>query len=118
MAAERPQKTTRLLDATVVSWLLRLGLIGSAALLAVGLVLQLVAGDMVARPMTLIPQAPGAERSWGEVVTSLGVLLLALTPVARAAMLVGLWIKEKDWRFVLVAAAVLCVLGVAVALGV
>lgn len=117
MAAENARRK-RLFDARAVSWLLKLGLIGSAALLAVGLVMQLASGDTVARPMTLLPRAPGVERSWGEAVMSLGVLVLAATPVARALALVGLWIKERDWRFVMVAGAVLFVLGVAIALGV
>lgn len=116
MAADEPQEEKRLLDAKTVSWLLKTGLVGSAALLAIGLVLQLASGDTVARPMGLVSAGEG-ERTWGELLMGMGVVLLALTPVARVVVLVGLWVRERDWRFVLVAGVVLVVLGVAVVVG-
>lgn len=117
MAAEHPHETKRLLDARAVSWLLRSGLVGSALLLAIGLVLQLASGETVSRPMSLGAEAEGEARSAGEVVMGLGVVVLALTPVARVLALVGLWVRERDWRFVMVAGVVLVVLGVAVMVG-
>jgi len=107
------EKESALLDAKAVSWLLKLGLIGSAALLAIGMVLQLASGDTVARPTGLVSAGEG-ERTWGEVLMGAGVVVLALTPVARVLVLIGLWVRERDWRFVAVAGVVLVVLGVAV----
>jgi len=48
------------------------------------------------------------------VLMGAGVVVLALTPVARVLVLIGLWVRERDWRFVAVAGVVLVVLGVAV----
>jgi len=50
-------------------------------------------------------------------VTALGIVVLALTPAFRVLALVGLWWRERDYRFVVVALAVVATLAASVLLG-
>jgi len=45
------------------------------------------------------------------------VTVLALTPALRVLALVAIWWRERDWRFVGVALAVVATLAVGIALG-
>lgn len=56
--------------------------------------------------------------SLGTRLGALGVLALGLTPASRVTLLVVLWARERDWRFVGVAATVLVVLTAALFAGV
>lgn len=51
-------------------------------------------------------------------VMSVGVALLILLPVARVALMLGLFVREKDYRFAGIAAAVLCIILLGVWLGI
>ena len=39
-----------------------------------------------------------------------GIYTMALTPVARVLILLGVWIYEKDWKYVFVSATVILTL--------
>jgi hypothetical protein len=54
----------------------------------------------------------------GAAVTRLGLILLMATPVARVIVLMVGWLAEREYRFALVALAVLGLLSVGVLLGV
>ncbi len=96
-----------------VGYTLRIGIVASACLLTAGLVVRLASG---------IYDAP-ATRPWrfegdlGLVLSTMGVTVLALTPALRVVALVVLWARERDWRFVAVALAVVATLSVGVVLG-
>jgi uncharacterized membrane protein len=95
-----------------VGYTLRAGLVLSTVLLAGGLAARLVSG---------ISDAPAAlpwtfEGDLGMVLSSLGVTVLAMTPALRVLALVVLWAKERDWRFVAVALAVVATLSAGVLL--
>ncbi len=96
-----------------VGYTLRGGIVLSACLLTAGLVVRLASGiddAPAARPWTF-------EGDLGFVLSTLGVTVLALTPALRVLALVVLWARERDWRFVAVALAVVATLSVGVVLG-
>ncbi len=80
-----------------------------------GLVMQLVQGAHRSRGVKLF--ALGGAHTHAELVMALGVLVLAATPAFRVLALLVLWSRERDWRFVGVAAAVVVTLSVAVVIG-
>ena len=99
-----------------VGWVLRVGLGASVLLLVAGMIVRLGAG---------VDDAP-AVRLWdfavsggdlGLRLTTLGVLVLAMTPALRVLALVALWWRERDWRFVAVALAVAVTLSAGILMG-
>ena len=96
-----------------VGWVLRVGLAVSVVLLAIGMGLHLASGaeDAPSVPLWHLGGEPGLAFS------TLGVLVLALTPALRVLALVVLWCRERDWRFVAVALAVAATLGIGLLLG-
>jgi uncharacterized membrane protein len=96
---------------------LRLGLAVGAALMAIGLIVDLAEGDrtLVAVPLRSIL----GTGSIGDRLMAVGILALLLTPVARVMVLVGVWWKEGDRRFAAVGLVVLAVLitGIVAGLG-
>ena len=98
-----------------VQWVLRLGLAISCVLLAVGLAIALATGEHVAVPVRLhhlLSEGTTADR-----VISLGLLLLAMTPVVRVLSLVVIYTIERDRRFAVVALVVVAVLAAAILSG-
>ena len=73
---------------------LHAGAAASTALLSVGLLLLLAA-----------PSQP-----WGAWTTTVGLLILIATPVARVVTSVAQYAAERDWLFVILTATVLVVL--------
>jgi hypothetical protein len=57
------------------------------------------------------------EGGAGHVVSTLGVLVLVLTPALRVLAVMLIWWRERDWRFVAVAVAVIATLAVGTGLG-
>lgn len=86
---------------------LRGGLATSVVLMAAGLAIGFAAGEQTAPPVRLF--ALGSAGG-GETIMALGVLALAITPLLRVLVLIGLWAHERDWRFVATAVVVLAVL--------
>jgi uncharacterized membrane protein len=98
-----------------IQWVLRCGLAASALLMLAGLALK-VAGVDTAAPAVPLDAVLGPLDPADRLMV-LGVLVLGLTPAARVLALVGVWARERDWRFAAVAVTVLVVLGVAALLG-
>ena len=94
---------------------LRFGLAGALVLLLTGLVAQLVTGRHLAVDVRMFDLF-GAP-SIGEALMGLGVLILALTPVARILSLLVSWWGERDRTFAGVAVVVLVVLLAAMLVG-
>lgn len=99
----------------MIQLVLRLGLAGALALLVAGLVAQLLIGrhEGVEVKMFDLFAAP----TLGQTLMGVGILVLALTPVARIVSVLISWLRERDRTFVLVAVAVLAVLSAAVLAG-
>lgn len=112
MAAEAPAG-----DRNLISRLLRGGLAVALLLMLAGAAARLASGEAVAPAVPLDAVLRG-RASMGDWLMGLGVLALGLTPVLRVLALLVLWVRERDWRFALVAGAVLLTLGVSMALGV
>ncbi len=98
-----------------VQWVLRGGLALATLLLAVGLALALASGDHTAVPIRLHDVL--SEGATSDRLISIGLVLLAFTPVVRVLALVVIWSIERDRKFVLVGLVVIAVLGTAIATG-
>ena len=89
--------------------LLQLGLaLGAAAMLA---------GVLVAALVAVGRGEPLHRGGIGSTIARVGIVALALTPVARVAALVWLGLRERDGRFAAVGALVLLVLLAAILTG-
>lgn len=99
----------------IVEWLLRGGLIVSVILMAVGLGLEIASGSERSPAVELF--AIGDAPSDGNRLMAIGLLVLAATPALRVLALLWMWIRERDWRFVAIAAAVVVTLAVSVVVG-
>jgi len=109
--AERTGRDDRLVERT-----LQVGLAIGLGLMLAGLLVDAGSGALDARPVRL--GALGASMPLGTRLAALGVLALGLTPASRVVLLVMLWGRERDWRFVAVAGVVLAVLAAALFAGV
>jgi len=101
----------------VVSLVLAVGLGLATALMLWGALLVAVGeGPTAPRalPLAEIPAALRAGRPNGFL--SLGILVLIVTPAARVVVLLGAFVRRRDWGFALVSAIVLGVLGVGLVL--
>lgn len=99
----------------IVHGILRGGLMVSIGLMALGLALKLGSGDHHERSVELMHL--GRSGSAGDTVMGLGVLVLGLTPALRVVVLAGVWVHQRDWRFVWVATVVVTTLVIATLLG-
>ena len=91
--------------------LLRLSLATSVLLMVLGMVVWIASGDR-ASPSTTPLQLFGTLDT-GHRLMLAGILLLSITPALRVVALLGLWIRERAWRFAATAALVLVLLAVA-----
>jgi uncharacterized membrane protein len=98
-----------------VQAVLRVGLGAAVLAMLAGLVVCVATGQCETRRVRLSeiagPMLPGLR------LVAIGLVMLALTPAARALALVALWARARDWRFVAVALAVISILTVSVAIG-
>lgn len=108
--------------ANLISLTLRIGVLISAALIILGLVIYFVADDgpetvddalgktgeiSLVRPSTIIDGlADGSPAAFIE----LGILVLILTPIVRVALTIWLFERQGDWIFVGLAGFVFIVL--------
>jgi uncharacterized membrane protein len=108
--------------ANLIGRTLRIGVLTSAALIVLGLVLFFATdkgpqtvdealgktGEIAqVRPSTIID---GLRDTSPESYIQLGILVLILTPIIRVAMTAWLFARQRDWTFVTLAAIVLCIL--------
>ncbi|UZX16754.1 DUF1634 domain-containing protein [Thermus sp. PS18] len=94
-----------------LSWVLRTGVLLAALLVSVGGLWYLMVDGQ--REILLDRALKGVDVHWGLSPTGLihlGLLLLILTPVARVALALGLYLEERDWTFALITFWVLLVL--------
>jgi uncharacterized membrane protein len=112
----------------VISWVLRIGVIASLAVVLAGMVLIFVhhpdflssstelqklthpAHPDDAFPHTLSSVLQGALHTRGEAIVAVGLLLLILTPVTRVAVSVLAFLYQRDRVFTLITLAVLIIL--------
>jgi uncharacterized membrane protein len=110
----------------IVSFVLRSGVILSAAVLCVGLVLFIIKGNISNAPRidAAIPYPRDLKALLSGIlsldpasVITLGLLVLIATPFTRVAVsIVAFWI-ERDWRYVVVTALVLTILILGIVVG-
>lgn len=115
-----------------ISWLLRIGVGVSAALVVAGITLvflhhpsyrtsttelaQLTSGHLEF-PHTVRAVFDAAREGRGQGIAMLGLLLLIATPVLRVVISIGLFARERDGLFVAITATVLALLLLSFALG-
>lgn len=95
------------------------GVVLSGLLLGAGLALSLIRGHVAAEgaPPPIGQLLSRAAAGDGPALAELGLLALMVTPVLRVAVLAVGWLVGGEYRFALVALAVLALLGVGLALG-
>ena len=102
----------------LVSTVLRIGVLVSAALVAAGLVIHLARGGTDPKIFAHFTRVPfdlehlggmlkGIAHLRGRSIVQLGLLVLIATPVVRVAMSVGVFVRERDGTYVVVTLIVL-----------
>lgn len=99
-----------------VQFLLRAGLAISVVLMFIGIAIKVSQGDYNAPGVALFDLF-SAGLTLGDRFMAIGVFILALTPALRVLLLMMLWIKEKDWKFVGIAVIVMITLVVSLVSG-
>ncbi len=105
---------------TMIGNILRAGVVSSAAITFIGGVIYLLTNHPAADYSVFIGSG-GALRSVhgivkgalafdGAAIIQLGVLLLIITPVARVAFTVFIFIKERDYAYIIITLIVLAIL--------
>jgi uncharacterized protein len=100
----------------MVGWVLQGGVILSAAVILLGLILEsLQPNGFAPQKFLLFPQSIG--QVWAgllvlrpQAVIALGLLLLISTPLLRVSVSIAAFAVERDWRFVVIALLVLLIL--------
>lgn len=120
LAALRRAITAEVEDVNrIIYHTLRAGTIACAVLLIVALAYVAASGaPMPSRAVPVPDLLIGLGGLTPAAVLSVGLLLLILTPVARVALSVGYFAREKDRTYVLVTIIVLANLLVGLALGI
>ena len=121
-----PQEDRRVVRVEIViSWVLRIGVVTSLAVVVAGLVLifahhpeflsstaelQKLTQPGADFPHTLSAVFQGALRTRGEAIVAIGLLLLILTPVARVAVSILAFLYQRDRLFTFITLTVLIIL--------
>jgi uncharacterized membrane protein len=110
---------------TIISYVLRIGVTTSLAVVILGCVvglarhpafllspdaLQELTGKSAVFPHSLTDVATGVREMRGQAVIAAGLLLLILTPVMRVAVSIFAFIYQKDRVFTLITTVVLIIL--------
>ena len=111
-----PQQAKQALTANIIGWTLQVGVILSAVIILLGVILlPFRPGGFSAQRLLTFPQNLGDV--WGELLTlhpqaviTLGLLLLIATPVVRVAVSIAVFLLEKDRKFVVITLLVLAIL--------
>lgn len=104
-------------DRKIVQILMQGGLAIAVALMGAGVLLQLTTENAPAATVLELSRLFGGGAPLPELLLGWGVLILALTPALRVAMLAWLWVRAKDWVYAAVSGAVLLTLALAIAVG-
>lgn len=123
MAAKEPTTAKEMAQVqTIIGRILQVGVIFSAIVMLIGLVLFLVSGrsgysgSYVPRRMGLILQGTWQLKPYA--IMMLGIYCLILTPVLRVVVSIYAFYKEHDRLYVAITTLVLAILLVALAIGV
>ncbi|MCJ8013974.1 DUF1634 domain-containing protein [Paenibacillus sp. KQZ6P-2] len=104
-----------------VSRWLRIGVIISAAVIVIGLILLFITGDSgypgSFYPHTLSDILHGAVQLRPYAVITIGLILLILTPVLRVAISIWVFMREGDKLYVMITSIVLIILIISFVLG-
>jgi uncharacterized membrane protein len=96
---------------TYISTVLRGGVILSMAVMLLGVVLSWISSDSLpAGPHTLAGVISGVAVGSPSAIIMFGILTLLVTPIIRVVVSVGVFIVERDWRFVAITLLVLMIL--------
>ncbi len=135
-AAPAPARQVFPIEA-IIGWILRVGVLASAALVALGVILLFVTQDtgytgsfndlaqlvqysqnrLSAFPSTPADVLAGLAQFKPYAFIALGLLLLIATPVIRVAASVVIFVLERDYAYVLITLFVLLILVVSFLLG-
>lgn len=122
--AQKPVTTAREMAQveTIIGRILQVGVIVSAIVMLIGMVLFLATGNS-GYPGTTIPLKMGAIlvgtlQFKPYAIMMLGIYCLILTPVLRVVVSIYAFYKEKDYLYVIITTAVLIILLIALVIGV
>ncbi len=116
----------------LISWILRIGVGTSAALVVLGMTLVFIhhptyrnstkdlhelTSATLEYPHTVREVVSSTREGRGQGIAMLGLLLLIATPVLRVAVSIALFAHERDGVFVVITATVLALLLLSFALG-
>ncbi|HEX9067673.1 MAG TPA: DUF1634 domain-containing protein [Ktedonobacterales bacterium] len=108
---------------TLISVVLRAGVVLSGALVALGGLL-VVGREWLAHspPATEYPHSiaaviSGVAHGDGVAILTLGLLVLLATPIVRVALSLVGYVRERDWRYVVITAIVLSIITLSLLLG-
>jgi uncharacterized membrane protein len=102
----------------IISFVLRGGVLLSAALMVIGLLsLVLTRNTAMPEPSSVASFVHAVLTGEPLALMTLGLLVLLLTPVLRVVVALITFAWQRDWRFTLITAIVLCVLLLSVLLG-
>ena len=114
--ADRERRMSLVRQAEVmISNVLRGGVLFSAAVILVGVVLyytrpRATAASALTYPHSLGQVIPGIQAGNAEAIITLGLLILLATPVLRVAVSIGAFALEHDWLYVSITVLVLTLL--------
>ncbi|MBM7710893.1 DUF1634 domain-containing protein [Enterococcus xiangfangensis] len=100
-----------------IGYILRIGVIVSAAIIVIGLVLLFLRPTAIQTPTSLSLIFQGLLRLRGEAFIMLGLFCLILTPVLRVVVSIFAFAKEKDYLYVVITVIVLIILIIGMSLG-
>lgn len=114
-------KTSKAELELVISRFLQVGVLVSAAIMLIGLVIYLItgnsgyAGDLYPTNPLLILADAAALKPYAIIMT--GLFILILTPVMRVGVSIIVFLKEKDYKYVAISALVFIILVVSFLIG-
>jgi uncharacterized membrane protein len=109
---------------TAITMLLRIGVLLSVGIIAVGMVIAFVhepasfsTSPGAQFPNTIGEVIAGARHGSGQAIMMAGLLVLIATPVARVALSIVIFVIERDRIYAAITAAVFVILMIAFAVG-
>ncbi|MGM0169458.1 hypothetical protein IGI39_003774 [Enterococcus sp. AZ135] len=100
-----------------IGYILRIGVIVSAAIILMGMVLLFFVPSSPQVPNSLSLIVEGLLQLNGEAFIMLGLFCLILTPVLRVVVSIFAFAKEKDYLYVVITVIVLVILVIGMSFG-